>query len=148
MSKIVHPIAGMLAIATIATFWISTIVSEIAGSHAAIVAVKTAIPWGFLILVPAIAMTGASGFALAQGRTGGLVGKKRKRMPFIAANGVLVLIPAALYLSFKAQAGELDGMFYAVQLLELIAGAVNLTLLVRNALDGRRMTARRHAHSS
>lgn len=60
-------------------------------------------------------------------------------MPFIAANGILILVPAALFLAFKASHAELDGVFYAVQGLELIAGAANITLLGLNMRDGLKM---------
>jgi hypothetical protein len=92
-----------------------------------------------LILVPALAATGGSGFTLARERSGALVERKRRRMAFIAANGLLVLVPSALFLSFKAQAGGLDDAFFGVQALELLAGAVNLVLLGLNLRDGRRL---------
>jgi hypothetical protein len=137
--KIIHPLAGAIALLTIATFWLSTATVELFGSEAAIVAVKTAIPWGFLVLVPALAAAGGSGFVLAAARRSGLIGAKLKRMPFIAANGVLILIPSALYLATKARAGEFDAGFAAVQALELAAGATNIALLALNMRDGLRM---------
>jgi len=76
----------------------------------------------FSVADPALAAAGGSGFILAKGRRTGLIGTKIKRMPIIAANGILVLIPSALYLASKAKAGELDTAFYAVQALELAAG--------------------------
>ena len=139
MLKIIHPLAGAIAILTIAIFWLSTAAVELIGSAAAVVAVKTTIPWGFLLLIPALAAAGGSGLALAAGRRGGLIGAKLKRMPFIAANGVLILIPSALYLAFKARAGEFDASFDAVQALELAAGATNIALLGLNMRDGLRM---------
>ncbi len=139
MLKIIHPLAGAIAILTIAIFCLSTAVVELIGSAAAVVAVKTTIPWGFLLLIPALAAAGGSGLALATGRRGGLIGAKLKRMPFIAANGVLILIPSALYLAFKARAGEFDASFDAVQALELAAGATNIALLGLNMRDGLRM---------
>lgn len=142
MPKVIHPIAGMIALLTIAIFWLATAISELFLSEAAVVAVKTAIPWGFLLLIPALAVTGGSGFALAKGRRAGLLGTKIKRMPLIAANGVLVLIPAALFLAVKAGAAEFDSVFYAVQTLELVAGAVNISLLGLNMRDGLRMKGR------
>ncbi|MGA7427322.1 MAG: hypothetical protein WBX07_12095, partial [Rhodoplanes sp.] len=48
--------------------------------------------------------------------------------------GILVLIPAALFLASKASAAEFDTSFYAVQALELAAGATNITLLALNGL--------------
>lgn len=139
MIKVVHPLAGGLALITIATFWLSTAFSELFASPAAVTVVKTAIPWGFLVLIPALAAAGGSGLALAKGRRAGLIGVKIKRMPFIAANGILVLIPSALFLASKARAGEFDTAFYAVQALELMAGATNITLLGRNLRDGLKM---------
>lgn len=140
MPRVIHPIAGLVAILTITTFWLSTAISELFGSEATVVAVKTTIPWGFLLLVPALAATGGSGFFLSKGQRQGLVGAKLKRMPFIAANGLLVLIPAALFLAAKARAGEFDSAFYATQALELVAGATNIALLAMGIRDGLKLT--------
>ncbi|SDG95339.1 hypothetical protein SAMN05216338_100490 [Bradyrhizobium sp. Rc2d] len=142
MTKIIHPIAGAVALTTVATFWLSTVFAEMLASHASVTMVKTAIPWGFLLLVPALAVTGGSGFFLAKERRAGLIGAKIKRMPFIAGNGVLVLIPAALFLASKAKAAEFDSTFYAVQALELLAGATNIVLLGLNMRDGFKMKGR------
>ncbi len=139
MTKMIHPLAGVLAILTIATFWLSTALSELFASEATIIVVKTAIPWGFLLLIPALAAAGGSGVVLAKGRRAGLIGAKLKRMPIIVANGVLVLIPSALFLAHKAGAVEFDTSFYAVQALELAAGAANITLLGLNMRDGLKM---------
>lgn len=139
MLKLIHPMAGGVALVTIATFWLSTALSEVFGSEAMVVAVKTAIPWGFLLLIPAIALAGGTGFGLAKGRRGGLVGAKIKRMPMIGANGVLILIPSALFLASKASTASFDSAFYAVQALELAAGAANITLLGFNMRDGLKM---------
>jgi hypothetical protein len=142
MLKIIHPVAGALALVTIATFWLSTALSELFATGATVTAVKMAIPWGFLLLIPALAAAGGSGYALSRGRRTGLVGAKLARMPWIAANGMLVLIPSALFLASKARAAELDAVFYAVQMLELVAGAVNIALLGLNMRDGLRMKGR------
>ena len=139
MPKIIHPLAGTLAILTISTFWLSTVISELFGSEALVISVKTAIPWGFLLLVPALAATGGSGFALANRRRGKLVEGKMRRMRIIALNGILILIPSALFLASKAGSGEFDTVFYAVQALELIAGAINVVLLGLNMRDGLKM---------
>ncbi len=142
MIKIIHPVAGVLAILTIATFWLSTAFSELFASQPVVTLVKTTIPWGFLLLIPALAAAGGGGIVLAKGRRTGLIGTKIKRMPIIAANGILVLIPSALYLASKASSGEFDATFYAVQGLELAAGAANITLLGLNMRDGLKMKVR------
>lgn len=138
--KLIHPVAGALALATIAAFWLSTVLTELFASQATIAAVKAAIPWGFLVLIPALAATGGSGVMLSKGQRKGLVGTKLRRMPFIAANGLLVLIPAAMFLAAKAGAGEFDTAFYAVQGIELVAGAVNIALLGLSARAGLKLT--------
>ena len=144
MIGLIHPIAGAVALVTIATFWISTVLSELFASVNLVVTVKTTIPWGFLVLVlvPGLAAAGGSGLVLAAGRRGGLIGTKLKRMPFIAANGLLVLIPSALLLAAKASSGEFDASFYAIQAVELVAGAINITLLGLNLRDGLMMGGR------
>lgn len=142
MKKLVHPVAGAIALLTIASFWFSTLISELSGSMEAVVAVKTAIPWGFLLLIPALAATGGTGVSLAGGRAKGLAATKLRRMPVIAANGLLILVPSALFLAWKASAGEFDAAFYGVQAIELVAGAANLVLLGLNMRDGLRMTGR------
>lgn len=143
MAKLIHPIAGLVALLTIMIFWSATAISELFGSHAAVTMVKTAIPWGFLLLIPALAAAAGSGFSLARGRRRGLIGAKRKRMPFIGANGAFVLVPAALFLAYKANASDFDAVFWTVQALELIVGAVNIALLSLNMHDGMALTKRR-----
>ncbi|WP_111429801.1 hypothetical protein [Rhodobacteraceae bacterium DSL-40] len=143
MPKYIHPLAGGIAMLTIATFWLSTVVVELSGSEAAIIAVKTAIPWGLLLLVPALALTGATGNLQARRRRGPLVAAKQARMKVVAANGLLVLVPCALFLAARAVEGRFDAIFYAVQLTELVAGALNLLLLGLNARDGLALRPRR-----
>ena len=130
MLTTVHRTAARIATACIASFWIATVGVELAGSADAVARVKHAIVMpGLLLLIPAIAATGASGFALARARGGALVAAKKRRMPWIAANGLLVLVPCALLLDRWAAASLLDARFVAVQAVELVAGAVNLALM-------------------
>ena len=142
MTKIIHPAAGTLAVLMISIFWLSTVLSELFASQATVTIVKTVIPWGLLVLIPTLAATVGSGFALAKGRRSGLIGAKVKRMPLIAANGILILVPAALFLASKAKSAEFDLVFYTVQALELAAGAANITLLGLNMRDGLKMKGR------
>ncbi|WP_020565232.1 hypothetical protein [Methylosarcina fibrata] len=142
MLKIIHPMAGAVAILTISTFWLSTVLTELFASQATVTAVKTAIPWGFFLLIPALMATGGSGFVLSKGRQSQVIGAKIKRMRLIAANGILVLIPSALYLASKANASEFDAAFYTIQTIELVAGAINITMLGFNLQDGLRMKGR------
>lgn len=145
MKSIVHAIAGSIAFVTILVFFVATVVVELGGDPAAIARVKAAIVQGLWLLIPALMLTGASGFVLARKRSGNLLAAKQRRMPFIVGNGLLILLPAALLLEHWAVAGELHGIFYAVQALELLAGATNLTLIGLNIRDGIRLHARQSA---
>ncbi len=143
MPKKVHFFAGILATATIAVFFLSTALVELFGSQEAVATVKRLIvmPWLFL-LISAIAATGGSGFFLSKSRGGRLVDAKKKRMPFIAANGLLVLLPCAIVLNRWASTGSFDAAFYYVQAIELLAGATNLVLMSLNIRDGLRLSGK------
>jgi hypothetical protein len=143
MPKRAHLVAGILAPLCIATFFLSTVLTELFGSHAAVAQLKSLIVTpGLWIMVPLMAAVGGSGMFLAKSRRGRLVDAKKKRMPFIAANGLLVLVPCAIVLNRWAAAGSFDTSFYGVQAIELIAGASNLVLMGLNARDGLRMAGR------
>ncbi len=142
MIKKIHPVAGFIAFFTILSFWLSTIVSEIQGVVATIAAVKLAIVQGLLLLVPSIALAGATGFKLGGKSPHPDIVRKRKRMPIIAINGIVVLIPCAIFLQQRAAAGQFDQSFIVVQAIELVAGAINLALLGLNIRDGFRLTRR------
>ena len=142
MKSRVHAIFGSIAMLCILSFWTSTLFSELFLSPAAIVTVKGTILQAMWVLIPAMVATGGSGFALAKGRSGRLVEAKKKRMPFIALNGLLILLPSAFYLHAKAQAGAFDTSFYAVQAVELVAGAINFWMLSKNMRDGLKLAGR------
>lgn len=142
----IHPVAAVIATLCIATFFTSTILVELFGSHESIAMVKSLIVMpGLFILVPAIAVTGGTGFVLSKNRKGRLVDNKQKRMRFIGANGLLVLLPAAIMLDQWAASGSFDTKFYIVQGLELLAGAINLSLMSLNMRDGLKMTGKLHS---
>ena len=144
MPQRVHLLAAMLATLCIATFFTSTILVELLGSAEAVAQLKRLIVTpGLWILVPAVAAAGASGMFLGRVRPGRLVDAKKRRMPFIGANGLLVLVPSAIVLERWASAGEFGTPFVVVQAIELAAGAVNLWLMALNARDGLRLAGRR-----
>lgn len=79
----------------IASFWLSTLISELFLSQEAVVLVKHSILQAMWIMIPAMAAVGGSGFALSRVRKGNLLAVKKKRMQLIAANGILILLPCA-----------------------------------------------------
>ena len=142
MKTKIHAAAGVIGFLTILSFWTSTLYSELFTSHETIAAVKALILKGMFILIPAMAIAGGSGMAMGRKRKDALTKAKKTRMPVIALNGLLILVPAAWFLAGKAAAGEFDSTFYTVQVIELIAGAANLTMMGLNIRDGLRMTGR------
>ena len=143
MPKKIHFFAGIFATATIGVFFLSTALVELFGSHEEMAAVKRLIVMpGLFLLVPALAATGSSGFFLSKSRCSRLVDAKKKRMPFIAANGMLVLLPCAIVLNRWASAGSFDAAFYYVQAIELLAGATNLVLMGLNIRDGLKLSGK------
>lgn len=146
MKSKLHAAFGAVALICIFTFWTSTLVSELFGSESNIVGAKNAILMAMWPLIPAMAATGASGFALSRGRRGNLVDVKKRRMQVVAANGLLVLLPCAIMLARMANAGRFDTWFYVIQSAELIAGATNIVLLTLNMRDGLRLSGRFRGH--
>lgn len=143
MVKFIHKFAAIIATICIATFFLSSLLVEIFGSHEAIATVKRLIVKpGLFILIPAIAITGMAGFAMGKRRKGRLVKAKKKRMPFVAANGVLILIPAAIFLDQWAASGSFNTKFYVLQGVELLAGAINLSLMGLSIRDGMRLSGK------
>lgn len=127
---------------TILTFWTSTAYSELFETNETIAMVKAMISKGMFILIPAMMIAGGSGMSLGRKRVDAKVVAKKKRMPFIAANGLLILVPAAFYLESKASSGAFDTRFYLVQGVELIAGAANLVMAGRVDRQKQRMTSK------
>lgn len=142
MKTIIHAIAGLVGILCIVTFWSSTAVSELFGTYDDIAGVKDMVLRGMFVLIPAMVIAGASGMSLGKKRKDPFSKAKKKRMPIIALNGLLVLLPSAFFLASKANSGQFDNVFYIVQVIELIAGALNFTLMGLNMRDGLRMTGR------
>ena len=142
MKTKIHAAAGGIAFLTILTFWTSTVFSELFASHVTVVMVKGLILQGMFILIPAMIIVGGSGMSMGAKRQDEPALRKKKRMPIIALTGLLVLLPAAFYLEMKASGGAFDSWFYTVQLVELIAGGSNLTLMFLNIRDGLTMTGK------
>lgn len=141
----IHLVAAVTAFLTVVTFWTATVLVELFGTHEAIAGVKGAVLWGMIILVPAIAAAGGTGFRLGGKSQAAVIVAKRRRMPLIAANGLLILVPSAFFLAGRAEAGQFDIVFYAVQAVELVAGAVNIGLMSLSMRAGLSMTRKRRS---
>lgn len=132
-----HKVFAIVAFATIVTFWTSTLIVELFFNYPSIALVKSLIVYpGLFILIPSIIITAITGNIIAKkSKKTELVKVKKRRMPIIAFNGIVILIPCAIYLNILASTGTFDTIFYSVQGLELIAGAINITLMFLNIKD-------------
>lgn len=147
MKSLLHAIAGTTAMIIIASFWISTLVSEVFLTHTAVTEVKHGILYALFLLLPLMAVTGGSGFSLGKMKKGIsswdlILDRKKKRMAIIVANAFLVMIPVAFFLNNKAASGEFDTVFYAIQALELLAGGMQLALMSLNFRDGLKLAGK------
>ena len=143
MIRTLHPIAGGVGIATIATFWLSTVAVEALGSPGAVLNVKTAILWGLLLLVPALVITGATGLRMGGRSTNQLIARKRAAgCPSLRSTVCWCSYPAPFFYKGRAAAGDFGSALTFVQGIELLAGAVNLTLMGLNMRDGLALTRR------
>lgn len=140
MIRRIHVAATLTAFLAILTFWVSTVSVELLGTETQIAFIKKAIAFGLFVLVPALAVAGASGVYLGRGSSDPRIRAKKHRMPFIAANGLLILVPAVIYLARLASRGDFGATFVTVQSIELAAGLVNLMLMSLNIRDGVRLT--------
>ncbi|MGD9807043.1 MAG: hypothetical protein AB7E76_04310 [Deferribacterales bacterium] len=143
MLKRLHILTAFISIVSIIIFQLSTIISELFASASYVACVKGLIVTpGLFILIPALIITGITGTVMSNKAKGRLVNNKKRRMPLIAMNGIIILIPSAVFLNMKASAGELDILFYTIQIIEIAAGLLNLTLMLKNARDGRRLAGK------
>jgi hypothetical protein len=139
----IHPLAGMLAIALVATFMTTTITVEIVGNKTAILGAKTAILFALIILIPSVVIAAGTGRSLATGQNSPLLRNKKRRAALVAVIGIAVLVPCAIILRILAADGSYGPTFIVIQAIELVGGIVNLTLLGLNARAGRLLTAGR-----
>ena len=137
-----HAIAAIAALLMILIFWTSTIFVEISGTSRAIYIVKHSILMSMIIFIPFIIFTGLTGNILARNRAGKIIQRKKKRMAIVAVNGIIILLPSAIYLNYAASLEKFTHFFYGIQSFELLFGFINMSLLVLNIRDGLRLRKR------
>lgn len=140
MGPILHAVLGLGALLCVAAFWSATLISELFLGPQAVAVIKHAIVQGLWLMIPLMAGAGISGGVLSRRRSGRIARRKALRMRFVAANGLLVMLPCALFLDGRAAAGDAGAGFYIVQGLELAVGALQLALLGLNLRDGIRLS--------
>ncbi|MHC5306773.1 hypothetical protein [Bartonella sp. LJL80] len=135
-----HKVGATMTLVILSCFWLATLIAEAYGDQTYITAVKVSIPWGFFILIPAIMMTGITGFKMSGNTKNQVIKAKKRRMPIIAFNGILILIPFALILRNMALNENFHALFWILQAIELIFGALNIILVIANMRAGKALT--------
>lgn len=139
MMRYIHMCAALLSAIILASFWTSTLIAELFLSSAKVATVKFVIACALFFFVPLIMATALTGFTMGGQARHPMLNRKRRRMKFIAINGLLILVPCAILLSVRARDGVFDSVFIAIQTLEIVAGAINLILIGLNIRDGIRL---------
>lgn len=143
--KKVHKLAAIAAFLLVITFFTSSIIADLFASYETIAMVKQTIQYSVILLVLSMMATGISANKLYGSKGKGLMATKQKRMKIAAANGLFVLLPAALILAHWSSIGQFDSTYWTVQSVELIAGAINATMLGLNIRDGIKMGQKKAA---
>lgn len=139
--KIIHGIVANVVILIVIVFWGSTVISELLLDQQAIKMVKQSIVYyGLPFMVVAMMITGMTGFLLGKESNYLPILNKKKRMPFIIFNGLFVMVPLAIYLNYKAANNVFDTWFFVVQVVELLMGIIQLSLLSKNFMEGIKLT--------
>ncbi|MEH6532103.1 MAG: hypothetical protein V7735_12300 [Photobacterium frigidiphilum] len=138
--KRIHKTAAVIAFLMIVSFFSTSLFADIFGDNEIIAQVKQTILYSVGLLVIAMMTTGITANKLYGAKVQGALAVKQKRMKIAAANGVVILIPAAIFLARWSAAGQFDSLYWTVQAIELIAGATNAILLGLNIRDGIRLS--------
>jgi hypothetical protein len=141
----IHAIASAIAMMTIATFFVSSLVAEINGDVTFIKNVKEAILYSLPVLLVVMPLLGITGNKLAGKSRNPIVLTKRKRMRFVFVNGI-TLITLACFLYYRSHYQTIDDIFLTAQITEFALGLTNMALIGLNIRSGFRLSGRLKKH--
>jgi len=131
----IHILASIAALLLICTFFTASLLAELDSDIYVIRNVKRGILYAIPLLLVTMPVLGISGLKLAGNSRHSLVLLKKRRMKFIALNGG-ILIFLAIFLFYWSHYHKIDGIYLICQIIELLLGAVNLSLIGMNIKDG------------
>jgi hypothetical protein len=140
-----HLAAAVGALVLITTFLVSSAVTELIGTTGDVHLVRQWIVSGLPVLIGCLAAVALSGRRLARNSRAAVIRRKQRRMRIVAAAGIVMLVPCALILDDLTASASAGGVVTALEIAELLAGALNLTLLILNFRDGRSLTRPRRS---
>lgn len=130
-----HLIATIVAVMTITTFFLLSLIAEIKGDETFIKSVKAFILYALPVMILAMPTLKITGDKLAGKSQSPLILAKVKRMKFVVINGV-GLILLAIFLYYRSHYHIIDNTFLVAQIAEFGIGLVNLSLIIINARSG------------
>ena len=137
----IHVIATVIAIMTIGSFFICSLVAEVNGDKTLIKNVKEVILFSLPLLLIAMPALRITGNVLAGKSQSPIILAKRKRMRFVLINGI-ALIALACFLYYRSHYKAIDNIFLAAQFAEFALGLTNLVLIGMNIKSGLRLSGR------
>jgi len=128
-----HFIAGIIVLIILSSFWVSLITADFFLGHEAVAQVRLGIVYALILLIPSMIAVKVTGAKIGVTRMSDIrVQQKKKRATWMAINGVLIMVPAAFFLNYKASSGEFDTVFYIVQGIELFVGSFQYYFVLKN----------------
>lgn len=137
----IHIIATTIAVITIATFFVSSLIAEINGDKGLIRDVKKVILFSLPVLLIAMSALGISGNRLAGKSQNPIVLAKQKRMKLVFING-MGLVTLACFLYYRSHYQTIDIIFLGAQIAEFALGLTNLILMGLNIKSGFQLSGR------
>lgn len=132
-----HKAAGIIALITLSTFFISTIIIELLGDPESIKLLKLLIMiFALGVMVPSSILIGVTGKKIAKGYNSNLLKKKLNLFKYIQRIGPFILAPTGIALFLLSRADNFNLLFYAVQITELIAQFCSILLIITGIKTG------------
>ena len=136
MKTIFHAMFGMLSFGLILVSLMTSLIVEIWSSQRVIADVKALAFQSILLLLVLLGFAALLGLSLGRVRQGNIVEAKKKRMVWLFAVAILILLPVAYVLNKYAKQGQFNWAFIALQSVEYAFDIAFLVLLGFNIRDG------------
>lgn len=137
--------ASLASVVVVTAFLATSAITEFTGSDGAIRVLRHAILYGLPLLAACLVTAGLTGNRLSGRGKSPIVRRKRRRLQVAAVIGLGILVPCALILNHLASSPTIGIAFGTLELTELVFGALNLYLILRNFVDGLRLSRGRRA---
>ena len=136
MKTIFHAAFGILSFGLILSSLMASLIVEIWNSQAAIADVKELVFQAVLFVLVLLCFTTLLGLSLGKMRQGNIVQAKKKRVAWLFAIAIFVLLPIAYVLNEYTKQGQFNWLYIILQSIEYVFDIIFLILLGLNIRDG------------